>query len=123
MERYVNKRGKIKIWSITFKLHVMRTLLEQDLTQREAALRFKVNIRTVRTWVKQYRSELTSQTIGIMQQPSPVVPPDTLCAEQVRLLESALKQAELNLTALNALIDLAETTYKIPVRKNSGTKQ
>ncbi len=43
--------------------------------------------------------------------------------QRIRDLEHALADAQLQIRALNTLIDLAEETYRIPVRKNSGAKQ
>jgi transposase len=43
--------------------------------------------------------------------------------ERIRDLEHALADAHLQIRALDTLIDLAEETYKIPLRKNSGAKQ
>jgi transposase-like protein len=125
MERYIKKHGKLKVWSETFKLHVVKTIVEQDLTYREASLQF--NIRhscTIGKWVRQYRNEIAgSNTIGTMQQHSPTLQPDTSGAEQIRQLQQSLAEATLKITALNTLIDQAETTYRISIRKNFGTKQ
>jgi transposase len=43
--------------------------------------------------------------------------------DRIRDLEHALADAHLQIRALDTLIDLAEETYKIPLRKNSGAKQ
>jgi hypothetical protein len=48
---------------------------------------------------------------------------DISTSEQIQQLKKSLDAAVLTNTALNALIDLAETTYSISIRKNSGTKQ
>jgi transposase-like protein len=125
MERYVKKHGKIKVWSPTFKLHVVKTIVEQDLSYTEAAVQFSIRHScTIGKWVRQYRDEIACpKTIGTMQQHSPTVPPDCSGAEQIRQLQQSLEEASLKITALNTMIDLAETTYRISIRKNFGTKQ
>jgi hypothetical protein len=41
---------------------------------------------------------------------------------KIKLLERQLEDERLRSEMLNRMVDLAEKTYKIPVRKNSGTK-
>jgi transposase len=41
---------------------------------------------------------------------------------KIKALEVELKQASMARDAYNCMIDLAEKTYNIPVRKNSGAK-
>jgi hypothetical protein len=49
--------------------------------------------------------------------------PETLQLEaKIRLLERQLEDERLRAEMYNRMIDLAEKTYKIPVRKNSNTK-
>ena len=49
--------------------------------------------------------------------------PDAAEHAQIKALQDALKLAELKIAALQTMIDIAEDQYKIPIRKNSGTKQ
>ena len=124
MERQVKKHGRVRVWSETFKLHVVRSVLERGLTYQEARSEFNVNGKyTIGKWVRKYRGELSSKTIGTMPQHSPVVQPDADSAGQISQLQQLLQQAELKNTALNTMIDLAETTFNISIRKKSGTKQ
>ena len=126
MERYIKKHGKTLIWSPTFKLHVVKTLAQRGLTYQEAADQFNIGHKTtVGRWVREYSRQIASEkSIGTMnQQHSPCTNLDATATEQIRQLQQQLKEVELKNIALNALLELAETTYKIPIRKNFGTKQ
>ena len=43
--------------------------------------------------------------------------------ERIKQLEKQLKEAEINASAYNEMINIAESTFKIPIRKKSGAKQ
>jgi transposase len=46
-----------------------------------------------------------------------------LLQNQVKVLERELREARLKQATLETLIDVAEETYSIPIKKNSGGKQ
>jgi transposase-like protein len=126
MERFIKKHGKIKIWSPTFKAHVIRVVQSENLTYGEAAERFKISSQqAIKRWMCEYRKQLAAEKsiVTMPQHNSPCVQPDTAATEHILQLQQALRYAEMKNTALNALIELAETTYKIAIRKNSGTGQ
>lgn len=112
-------------WNRTFKLHVVRSVIEQELTYREASLLFNgTSEYSIRQWVKQLKGEIVfSNAIETMPQFSPPVAVDYSSAETILHLKKSLNKALLEVTALNTLIDLAEKCYRIQIRKNSGTKQ
>jgi transposase-like protein len=125
MERKIKQRGKRLIWSSAFKIHVVKTLYEKNWTYLEAATYFNIKRKqTIGEWVRQFGNELRDQNAIVMvHQSSPTVAMDISTSEQIQQLKKSLNAAILTNTALNALIDLAETTYSISIRKNSGTKQ
>ena len=43
--------------------------------------------------------------------------------ERIKQLEKQLKEAEIKAAAYNEMINIAESTFKIPIRKKSGAKQ
>ena len=107
--------------SESYKRHVAFIVLKQKLTLDVAAAQFGVSRQTVNRWVHQYYDDIErSNVIEIMNADDkyPVIP-----RKKVAEYESKLHQAELKITALETMIELAETTYKIAIRKNSGTKQ
>ncbi|HJW17812.1 MAG TPA: transposase [Flavisolibacter sp.] len=125
MERFIKKHGKQLVWSPTFKMHVARTVLEKGLSYSEAAELFNIKRYTsIGQWVKEFRKELAaSNAIDMVNQSSPTGAVDLSCSDHISKLQSSLNDALLANTALNVLIDLAESTYGISIRKNSGTKQ
>ena len=122
---YLPKKGRPSRYSKPFILHVVKTLIDEGMTYSYAATHFNIAHRTlVGKWAKRYHSEIEAlKTIGPMASHSPSVQYNENCAEQTKTLQKALQQAQLKVTVLEAMIDLAESTYKISIRKNSGTKQ
>jgi transposase len=106
-------------------MHVARTVLDKGLSYLEAAELFNIKrVKTVGEWVKQFRKELAgSNAIDMVTQSSPTGAVDLSSSDHITELQRSLHDALLANTALNVLIDLAESTYGISIRKNSGTKQ
>ena len=125
MANPLRTKGKRSKWTRTFILHVVKTVLEANLTNVEAARRFNLSCpRMVSRWVMKYHSELEElNSIGPMATNSPMAQDNDSCTEQTKMLQKALDQAQLKVTALETMIDLAESTYQISIRKNFGTKQ
>ena len=119
------KKGRPSKYSMSLKLHVVKCVLSSDMTYTEAARHFNLPSRTMITrWVKAYHSEIgLLNSIGPMATHSPSVQRNDNCAEQTKALQKVLEETQLKVTVLEAMIDLAESTYKISIRKNYGTKQ
>ena len=113
------------VWSPTFKQHVARAVIEKGLSYSEAAELFNIKrSKTIGQWVREYRQQLaSSNAIDMVNQSSPTGAADLTLSEYTQQLQRSLNDALLANTALNALIDLAESTYRISIRKNSCTKQ
>jgi transposase-like protein len=125
MSKHLKPNDRRVKWTRTFKVHVVRSIIEQELTYPEACLLFNgTSINSIRKWVKEFKGEIAStNAIETMTQFSPAVSADFNSTETILHLKKSLDKALLELTALNTLIDLAEKSYRIPIRKNSGTKQ
>jgi transposase-like protein len=125
MERFIKKHGKQLVWSPAFKQHVARAVIEKGLSYSQAAELFNIKrVTTIGEWVREFREQLaSSNAIDMVNQSSPTGAADLLSSEHTEQLQRSLNDAILANTALNALIDLAESTYRISIRKNSGTKQ
>ena len=125
MDLYHNRKpGRRSKHSHTFKLEAVKYVLENDMTHRAAGKHFNVSYGSIQQWIKAFRSEIVSlNPIGTMATLSPSVHRDDNCNEQIKLLQNALEMAQLKVTGLETMIDLAESTYKISIRKNFGTKQ
>ena len=61
---------------------------------------------------------------GIEDKPSPIMSKKLIheLERKIKSLEVELKQSNMARDAYDCMIDLAEKTYNIPVRKNSGAK-
>lgn len=112
-----NGGGNSKGRTESFRKQVALVVIQENLTLREASERFGIAMQTISRWVlKHYDDIEQTNVLESMKQSS--VPPPVL-----HEYESKLRQAQLKIMALETMIELAETTYRIAIRKNSGTKQ
>ena len=85
------------------------------------------SVNSVYAWIGKY----VSRTVSLSLEPEDEKDMATKSKdEQIRELKAQLKQArreaeleKLRAKAYNTMIDLAEETFNIPIRKKSGTKQ
>jgi transposase-like protein len=132
-----NKTGKVyrnpqKQYDEQFKRQVIEEYLRTG--QSKASLRQKYDIRSqsaICLWMRDlgytdpYQKPVnlvfSNQLILAKESKSTPVPDLTLEAK-IKLLEKQLEDERLRTEMLNRMVDLAEKTYKIPVRKNFNTK-
>jgi len=120
----LRKRGisKSSKHSESFRKLVALAVIKENLTLKEASERFNVIHQTISRWVLHYYDEIEqTNVIGTMTHPPDATTPAPL--PELTEYETKLRQAQLKITALETMIELAEQTYKIAIRKNSGTKQ
>ena len=100
----------------------------------EAARDYGISVDTVKPWVKRYRNQIltkeTKEVLPLDSMKKKKENAETDLEKKVREQEDEIMRlrkdlhlANLKTLALNTLIDLAERTYGIGVRKNSGAKQ
>lgn len=95
------------------KQHIVRELLDGRLSEDEALLKYELRLKkTLRKWVAEYRA---SEALLLTAEPDP--PADARAP-----LAAQLRQAQWQIEALHTLIDQAEATYKIAIRKKAGAK-
>jgi transposase len=102
----------------------VREILGGMITIPEAVVKYGVNHRSViRSWIKKFSADLPSLTPLAM----PISPEEqeelSKMQERCKLLETALAQANLQITGLETMIDIAEKELQIDIRKKSGTRQ
>jgi transposase len=116
------KRGRKCKYTDSYKKQIATTVLGERLGIKEAAERFGIaHHQTISRWIKQFYDEIVeTNVIESMITPS-AARPDPF--NEVNIYEDKLRQAHLKISALETMIELAENTYKIAIRKNSGTKQ
>lgn len=102
---------------------VLRLYAETDLSYGEIAEENGIQIRTVEYIVRNFASEQpTVPTMRKNKKESGQEEYDKLRAEVTRL-RSELRREQMRAEALDTMIDVAEETFNIPVRKKAGTKQ
>ena len=97
---------------------IVRAIQEGRLTERDAAVKCNVSLKTVKRWVKNFQQEEADLSVpkpDIM--PTPAPPPD-----DTGLLQE-LEAAKLKIKALETMIEVAEAQFNIPIRKKFGAKQ
>ncbi|MGM9511700.1 transposase [Larkinella sp. GY13] len=91
---------------------------------RAACRKYGLNRNTLRSWLVLFSLPVTD-TVATPE-PSPAMPnpqTDQLVTRQVKALTKALAQAELKISTLQTVIEVAENELKIKIRKKSGTKR
>lgn len=118
---------------------VVSYYLSNKCSAKAICERFNICKKTLYNWISIFADEkdaLRKRRCRILNQPNHLpMPkkseesPETAEQELVRLreenkkLQEALKMAEWSNHAKDVMIDLAETTFNIPIRKKSGAKQ
>jgi transposase len=110
-------------YSESFKRQVIREITSGRLCWEVARRKYGIGGHsTIQRWHSSYgksaRNGRLIRMISTEQQYR-----DQEQQDRIRDLEHALADAHLQIRALDTLINLAEETYKIPLRKNSGAKQ
>lgn len=131
-EKVERKASKHKHYSETFKRSIIEEYLATGISKQK--LQFKYGIRAksaIHKWMKRLGYTATDEKsikLELINDPILAKQPtlkstSTLELEaKIKLLERQLEDERLRSEMLNRMVDLAEKTYKIPVRKNSGTK-
>ena len=93
---------------------IVRDIQTGLISVEEAVKKYNIARSTVRLWLEVYSCQITAM--------------DMQKAEGAESLSSKekdkiIKELQLKVMALETLIDLAENSFKIDIRKNSGTKQ
>ena len=116
LQRYgtaVYAQMRRKQFTTAQKQHIARELLDGRLSEDEALLKYELRLKkTLRQWVATYRA---SESMRLTAEPDPP-------ADAGAPLAAQLRQAQWQIEALHTLIDQAEATYRIDIRKKAGAK-
>ena len=116
LQRYgtaVYAQMRRKQFTAAQKQHIARELLDGRLSEDEALLKYELRLKkTLRQWVAAYRA---SEVLLLTAEPDPP-------ADASAPLAAQLRQAQWQIEALHTLIDQAEATYRIDIRKKAGAK-
>jgi transposase len=106
------------------KTSILRAVLDGRMTVREAMIAYRVSSSTINCWIKAYKGE-KGELASIMgtKNSSKDKQGEDFSDKEKESLKKALQQAQLQVQALNTLIDVAEDKFKIAIRKKAGAKQ
>lgn len=94
------------------------------MTLRELERKYDVSSSTIHRWVKEYeRAEGPKQDTRGQEVWRALVVKDAELSTDVRRLRKELEEARLYNKLLNAMIDIAEERFEIPIRKKPGAKR
>lgn len=98
--------------------------LRGGVTLRELERTHGVSFSTIHRWVQEYeRREGQNEGAGGQEVWRALVDKDARLSADVRQLRRELEEARLHNKLLNAMIDIAEEQFEIPIRKKSGAKR
>lgn len=114
------------------KAEVVGAYLRGGVTLRELGLRHGIGVSTIHRWVKEYEraAGATGQTAATgppggssKEGWEKLVAKDAELSADVRRLRKELEEARLYNRLLNAMIDIAEEQFEIPIRKKPGARR
>ena len=118
-------------YPLDFRLSLVRSYLCGDLSYLSLSKKYGIHPSTLRGWVRRFGpdSSTSFSTPISMSKKKSVSADDSALAREVRLLRQSLKDKDreldslrIRLNASDLLIDIAERTLGISIRKKSGTK-
>lgn len=117
----VSSNPKQKRSSISTIIQARREVSEGILSVHEASVKYQITDNTIRRWMVQYSKEIGKK---YNLQTNTDMKPDMNFEDTHRLkeLEKSLELAQLKISGLQIMIDLAEEEFKIDIRKKSGSK-
>lgn len=116
-------RAARRVFPPAQKQQLVRELLSGQLRERDAMLKYGVREkRTLRRWVADYQAAATPRNEPVAPLPVEPTPSTTPALMAPAELLTQLRQAQWQVEALQVLIDQAEATYHIAIRKKGGAK-
>lgn len=128
---YETREVELKSYSFTDddRIMIVREYLESGVPAEEIIKKYYIGSRTVLfSWMDKFLNEKDLLSLPAEDQNNDDMPKTTneLLKEkdaEIKRLRKALELEKLRSKAFSTMIDLAEETFNIPVRKKSGTKQ
>jgi len=105
------------------KIEVVAEYLKGGVTVRELERKYDTSRSTIHRWVMEYEAGEKPQRKVEGPERQTWVAKDTEMSADVKGLRKELEEARLYNKLLNAMIDIAEEQFEIPIRKKSGAKQ
>ena len=93
------------------------------VTLRGLERKYGVNFRTIHRWVKECERATGPEEEAKGKERRAMVVKEAELPSEVRRLQKELEEARLYNKLLNAMIDIAEEQFEIPIRKKRGAKR
>ncbi len=123
MEGFKQTSVDLKQYETSFRRWLVQEIESGRMSWQEARSRFNLPFRfdtTYKDWQKKYSEEIiVSLPLMTAEERINLKKLETRNKE----LEKQLELAQMRLTAVNTMIDIAEKEYKLEIRKKSGPKQ
>lgn len=97
--------------------------LAGDVSYRELEKRYGIGSATLHRWVKEHRSGRGTDREAIERVAAGLAAGREELPQDVNELKRELEEARLYNKLLNAMIDIAEEQFEIPIRKKRGAKR
>jgi transposase len=115
------KSGSRYTHEMSFMRAVVKEYEQSDLSIRQLAKKYLLGYTQLQQWTKKFSSQLAQETPALM------TPEEQQQLEALRKQneepQKKLNLANLKITGLEMMIDIAEEELKIDIRKKPGTKQ
>lgn len=113
----------------SYKLKVVKFYFDHGEDRKATLDEFGIDHSNLRDWLRRYPEKkkvvtLLDQIEKDMAKSYRELPKDASAAQaEYERIQRELELEKLKTAALNTMIDLAESDFKIPIRKKSGAKQ
>lgn len=113
----------------SYKLKVVKFYFDHGEDRKATLDEFGIDHSNLRDWLRRYLEKkkvvtLLDQIEKDMAKSYRELPKDASAAQaEYERIQRELELEKLKTAALNTMIDLAESDFKIPIRKKSGAKQ
>ena len=123
MEGFIQERVDFSKYETSFRRWLVCEIESGRMSWQEARARFNLPNRfdiVYKEWQKKYSDQIIL-TLPLMKAEDRTNNQEL--EKRVKELEKQLELAQMKVVALNTVIDIAEKSYKLEIRKKSGPKQ
>jgi hypothetical protein len=123
MEGFIQEKVDLSKYETSFRRWLVCEIESRRISWQEARSRFNLPYRfdtIYSVWQKRYSDQIIL-TLPLMSAEDRTNNQEL--EKRVRELEKQLELAQMKVVALNTVIDIAEKSYKLEIRKKSGPKQ
>ena len=124
MEGFCDHPTDYNRFEISFRRWLISQLDGGHMSPLEIRERFKLSRKNYRIALKKWQERYSDDLhVSLSFMGSKEKADNKALEKRIEELEKQLEKAQMKNVALNTLIDVAETEFKIPIRKKPGSKQ